>query len=114
MEKEFIFPLNYKEKEKFLGIVEYKVLVAIAVIGVITFFTLKYLELELSYKIVIFVVITGFFAVLILVGVNGENMLDFSYFMFKFLIRERVYVYRKTEEREKKRICESRLKRGCL
>lgn len=59
-------------------------------------------------KVTIFIITVGFLAILLIVGVNGENMLDFLWFMLKYLIRERTYVYRKTEEEVG--VCESLLK----
>ena len=77
---------------------DYRILVAITIFSGIIFFIIKDLNITLSIKISIFIMISGFFSILIIVGVNGENMLDFLYFMSKFLIRDKVYVYRKIEE----------------
>ena len=60
-------------------------------------------------KVTIFIITVGFLAILLIVGVNGESMLDFLWFMFKYFIRERTYVYRKTEEEVG--VCENLLKR---
>jgi len=110
LEKEFIFPMNYKNKEKFLGIIDYKVLIVIGIIAASMFFILKNIEVDIVVRVSIFIVVVGFFSILILIGVNGENMLDFLYFMLKYLKNEKVYVYRKSEESGS--ICESLLKRG--
>lgn len=111
-QKEFVFPMNYKEKEKFLGIVEYKVVFVISIFWMVVFFFIRNIKIELLPKVVLFITICGFFTVLILVGVNGENMVDFIYFMMKFFMREKVYVYRKTEEKEKIFKCLNRLDHG--
>lgn len=111
MLKEFIFPMNYKKKEKFLGFIDYKTLTVIGIISVVCWLLLKKFELKLTVKIGVFITIVGFFSILILIGVNGENMLDFLYFMGKYLIHEKVYVYRKDEEKEVNK-CEKLLKRG--
>lgn len=101
-EKTYIFPENYNKKEKFLGIIDYKLLVVIVVIGFITFYTLKYIEINMKLKVCLFIVLAGFPSIIILIGVNGENMVDFIKYIFKFLIKPRVYVYRKTEEKDEK------------
>ena len=111
-EKEFIFPMNYKKKEKFLGFIEYKSLGVIAILSLLIFLVLKNIKLSLIISVSIFIAVVGFFSILILVGVNGENMIDFIYFIGKFSINEKVYVYRKTEEKRRVNICESLLKRG--
>ena len=114
MEKdiEFVFPMNYKEKEKFLGFIDYRTLSVLGGIGVILFLILRTIKMTLVIKISIFVSIILFFAIIILIGVNGENMLDFMYFSIKFLIRPRVYVYRKFDEKERSNLCKKRLSHG--
>lgn len=101
-EKIYIFPENYNKKEKFLGIIDYKLIVIIAIICFITFNTLKYISLDIKLKVCLFIVLAGFPIIIILIGVNGENMVDFLKYMFKFLMKPRVYVYRKTEEKNEK------------
>lgn len=110
-DKEFIFPMNYKEKEKFLGIVDYKTLILIGFLAFITFLILKNLDISITVRISIFVVTVGFFSILMLVGVNGESMLAFICFVIKYLVNEKVYVYRKTEDRRNK-LCINLLKHG--
>ena len=111
-EKEFVFPMNYKKKEKFLGFIDYKCVVVIFVFAFLIFSILKDLELNITVKVSVFIVVVGFFSVFILIGVNGENMLSFLYFMLKYLLKEKVYVYRKTIDKERKMICENLLKHG--
>lgn len=101
-EKVYIFPENYNKKEKFLGIVEYKMLLVIGIISIINFYTLKYIALDIKLKICLFIVFTGFQSIFILIGVNGENMIDFFKYILKFLMREKIYVYRKTEDDNEK------------
>ena len=101
-EKVYYFPENYDKKEKFLGIIDYKLLIIIGIICVIVFYTLKYIEVNIKIKICLFIVLAGFPSIFILIGVNGENMADFIKYMFKFLIREKVYLYRKTEDGNEK------------
>lgn len=102
-EKIYYFPENYNKKEKFLGIVDYRLVIVIGIIGIIVFYTLKYIELGIKIKVSLFIVLTGLPAIIILIGVNGENMIDFFKYILKFLIRPKVYVYRKTEGKNEKR-----------
>lgn len=97
-EKVYIFPENYNKKEKFLGIIEYRLIIIIGIICSIVFYTLKYVFLNIKLKVCLFIVFAGLPSIFILIGVNGENMVDFIRYIFKFLIKEKVYVYRKTEE----------------
>ena len=99
--KKYIFPINYKRKEKFLGVIDYKVLIVICVIGGVIFYILKNIKIDIIYKIVLFIFLAGIPIIFILVGANGENMIDFMYFVLKYFIKDRVYVYKKVEEEDK-------------
>lgn len=96
--KQYIFPLNYKRKEKFLGIIDYKVVIFISILSSIVLFLIKDLSVNISLKIFIFILLVGFPSVFVLVGINGENMIDFLYFIIKYLLRGKVFVYMKEEE----------------
>lgn len=111
-EKEFVFPMNYKNKEKFLGFIDYKVLCVIGAIAIIVFGVLNKINLSLIIKVCVFITVVGCFSIFIVVGINGENMVDFLYFAGKYFIKEKVYVYRKVDERKEVKACISQLKRG--
>jgi len=108
--KEFVFPMNYKNKEKFLGVIDYKTFFAILVFSISMFFVLKSLQISLMAKVCIFIIVVGFFAIMIAVGINGENMLEVLYFLIKYFMKERVYVYRKSERERRYKICENLLR----
>lgn len=101
-EKIYFFPENYNKKEKFLGIIDYKTLIIVTIICLIVFYTLKYIVMNIKLKIALFIVLAGFPTIIILIGINGENMVDFIKYILKFFISPRVYVYRKTEEENEK------------
>ena len=111
-EKEFVFPMNYKNKEKFLGFIDYKVLGVIGAMAIIVFGVLNKINLSLIIKVCVFITIVGCFSIFVIVGVNGENMVDFLYFVGKYVAKEKVYVYRKVDERKEVKSCISQLKRG--
>lgn len=111
-EKEFIFPMNYKSKEKFLGFIDYKVLGVIGGVAIIVFFILNKINLSLIAKVCVFITIVGCFSIFIIVGVNGENMVDFLYFVVKYVVKEKIYVYRKVDERKEVEECINQLKCG--
>ena len=102
IKKQYFFPMNYKHKEKFLGFIDYKNLVFIAVLSILVFIIIKNLYIEILWKIVLFITTVGIPAVFVLVGVNGENMLDFIWSILKYLYRGRVYVYKKEEDEHSK------------
>lgn len=98
IKKQYIFPLNYKRKEKFLGIIDYKVVIFIAILSGVVLFLIKDINISISWKIFIFILFVIFPSIFVLVGVNGENMIDFLYFIIKYLLKEKVFVYMKEEE----------------
>jgi len=93
--------MNYKRKEKFLGVIDYKVLITSVIIGGTVFYILKNIKIDIIYKIILFIAFAGIPIIFILVGANGENMIDFMYFVLKYFIKDRVYVYKKVEEEDK-------------
>lgn len=94
-EKYFIFPMNYNKKENFLGFIDYRALILIGIIAFTLFSVLRYPEINLKVKVCIFIVFTGIPVILLLIGINGENMMDIVKYMFKYLIKDKIYVYRK-------------------
>lgn len=96
--KQYIFPLNYKRKEKFLGIIDYKVVIFIVILSAIILFIIKNININISLKIFIFIFFVGVPSIFVLVGINGENMIDFLYFIIKYLLKGKVFVYMTEEE----------------
>lgn len=97
-ERYFVFPMNYNKKESFLGFIDYRALVLIGVTAFIIFSLLKLIDLNLKVKVCIFIIFCGMPVILLLIGINGENMVDFLKYVFRFLVKDKVYVYRKSED----------------
>ena len=97
--KYFIFPANYKQKEKFLGILEYKTLIIIGIWGGLLFYLLKLFSWAWLVKLYVFFFLFGIPAIFLLVGFNGENMLDVTVYLVKYMLSSKAYVYQKTERR---------------
>lgn len=96
--KYFIFPTNYNRKEKFLGMLDYKIISIIAVWGAIVFFILKAASCGTLMKIYLFLFVFGMPSILMLVGFNGENMADVLRYLLRYLISPKAYIYKKREE----------------
>lgn len=101
-EKVYFFPQNYNKKEKFLGVFDYRAIFIIGILGSCAFYLLKAIEINIKIKVCIFLIFTLFPAIFMFVGINGENMMDIMKYAIKFFIKERVYVYRKTEDKNEK------------
>ncbi|MBP3284670.1 MAG: hypothetical protein J6M02_04145 [Clostridia bacterium] len=95
--KQFIFPANYNRKEKFLGMVEYKTIIVIASWGAFLFYLLKFFGWAWIVKVYVFLIFFGIPSIFLLVGFNGENMLDVVRYLVKYSVSPKEYVYRKKE-----------------
>ena len=97
--KQYIFPANYNRKEKLLGMIEYKTLIVIGGWGGILLYLLKLFSWNWVIKLYIFLLLFGVPAIFLLIGFNGENMLDIMMYIIKYLIAPKAYVYQKRERR---------------
>ena len=91
----FLFPLNYKYSLKFLGLIEYKILLPISIfIGVIIFilYILK-IDFFVSFGIVI---LFGLPPLLILsTGINGQPAIPYFVAIIKYYKSQKIYLYGK-------------------
>ena len=101
--KYFIFPANYNRKEKFLGILDYKIVTVIGIWGVCVGFILHRFSWTWLVKLYVFLFVFGIPAIFMLVGFNGENMADVFRYVMKFLISPKVYVYKRVHDTRKER-----------
>ena len=91
----FIFPQNYDFKNKLFGIIDYST-VLVNLVWDILIFALSNIIFS-SWTIKIFVIVIFCFPLLLFsfIGFNGENILYFSYYIIKFFIRPKLYLYKK-------------------
>lgn len=89
----FIFPSNYSFKNKLFGIIDYPT----AIFNVIYFliiFGINYLLFS-SINIRIIFIIVFYFPIFLfsIVGFNHENILYSLFYILKFLIKPKIYLY---------------------
>lgn len=89
----FIFPSNYSFKNKLLGIIDYPT----AIFNVIYFliiFGINYLLFS-SINIRIIFIIVFYFPIFLfsIVGFNHENILYSLFYILKFLVKPKIYLY---------------------
>lgn len=95
MKQKYFFPLNYNYSGKFLGIVEYKLLIPIALYGLIIFLVLRLLELTMLLKLIMFI---SFFLPITLIlcsQVNSEPFYTFALAIIKYLIHRKIYLFKR-------------------
>ncbi len=91
----FIFPQNYNLNSKILGIIEYSAAIVDLIWGGLIFFILNIFIKSLSVKIFSFIVLVFPVVIFSIVGVNGENLIYFLIYMFKYFVKQKIYLYDK-------------------
>lgn len=93
----YIFPSNFDNAGKFLGLVEYRTLILIAVWFAVTIGACCFLPVSINIKVYGF--IFAFFppAIFLIIGINGDSVIDFIKYFIKFNKNARVYTYSKQE-----------------
>ena len=90
----YLFPLNYKYSAKFLGIIEYKVLLPISIyIGIIIFILYMFkVDFFVSFGIVI---LFGLPPILLLsMNVNGQSPVSYFKAVIKYYRKpQKLYIY---------------------
>lgn len=92
--QKFIFPLNYKYSAKFLGIIEYKILLPLSIYTsflIIILYLLK-LDIFLSFGILAIFVIPPF--LLLSIGINNQSPLSYILAVYKFNKNSKLYLYK--------------------
>ena len=92
----FLFPINYKYSPKFLGIIEYKVLLPICIIACVIIFFLYMLKVDffLGFGIVLLFVMPS--TMLLSVGVKGQPAVQYFMAVIKFRHSKKLYIYKKS------------------
>lgn len=91
----FVIPQNYKFKNKIFGIIDYPTAILNIVWNVILYFILKNISLNISARIFIFSSLSFPILLLTIVGFNDESPIYSVRYIFKYLRRQKVYLYRK-------------------
>lgn len=90
----FIFPTNYNFKNKILGVLDYPTAIFNVVYFLIIFALFNAILPSINLKIIFVVVF--YFPILLfsIVGFNHENILYSLYYMIKYFIKPKVYLYK--------------------
>ncbi len=90
----YIFPKNYNFKNKILGIIDYPTAIFNVIMFVIIFATMSMLFKNISTRVVFIIVF--YFPILLfsLVGFNNESVLYTIFYIIKFLLSPKLYLYK--------------------
>ena len=94
----FIFPQNYTFKNKIFGFIDYSVaiinLVWVIMIGGLLHICIQ----DINIKVIVFILLCFPVFLLSISGIHGENIIYVFIYMFKFLIKQKLFFYAKTNK----------------
>lgn len=91
----FVFPQNYSLNTKLLGIIDYSSAIVDVVWGILIFLLINLFLKRLMYKIFTFIIFVFPVVIFSIVGVEGENLLYFLLYIFKYMFKQKLYLYDK-------------------
>lgn len=91
----FIIPKNYKFKNKIFGIIDYPTAIINIVWDVFIYFLLRNIHTNISIRIFIFTLLSFPILLITIVGFNNESPIYTLKYVVRFLIRQKVYLFKK-------------------
>ncbi len=91
----FIIPKNYKFKNKILGIIDYSTGLINIIWNTIIYFILKNINITFSVKAFIFSTLSFPVLLFTIIGFNNESPIYTIKYLIRFLLRPKVYLFRK-------------------
>ena len=91
----FIFPQNYNFNTKLFGVFDYSTAILNLIWWLFILFITNILKLNLSIKIIIFIIICFPILLISLFGFNQENIIYVVKYLFKFYKNNKIYLYKK-------------------
>lgn len=90
----YIFPENYNFKNKILGVIDYPTAIFNVLYFLIVFSIFNFIFKAINLKIIFIIIF--YFPVFIfsIVGFNHENILYSLFFIIKYLIKPKIYLYK--------------------
>ena len=92
--QKFIFPLNYKYSEKFLGIISYSILLPISIYASIIGIILYLMKVDFFIAFGIFIIFVLPPAMLLAIGINNQPAVSYIIAVYKFHKNSRLYLYK--------------------
>lgn len=91
----FIFPQNYDFKNKILGIIDYSTAFVNLLWYVFVFIVVNAIFKDLSLKIFVFIVLCFPLLLVSFAGFNGENIIYVFSYLIRFLLKPKLFLYKK-------------------
>lgn len=90
----YIFPTNYNFKNKFLGIIDYPTAIFNILYFLIIFSIFNTIFNVLNLKIIFITILYFPIFLFSIVGFNHENILYSLFYIIKYLIKPKIYLYK--------------------
>jgi hypothetical protein len=90
----FIFPQNYNFNHKVLGIFDTSTIVLNGIWALFVFCLLNLVFSNLNVKIFLFIILVFPILLFSIIGFNHENILYVFYYIFKYMRRPKIYLYK--------------------
>ncbi len=91
----FIFPQNYKFKNKILGIIDYPTAFINLIWYVIVLILVNLLFKSINLKVMFFVALSFPLLLFSISGFYGENIVTVARYLIKFIFRQKLFFYNK-------------------
>ena len=91
----FIFPKNYHFKNKILGIIDYTTAFVNIIWYIIVFTIVNLIFNSIDLKIFVFITLSFPLLLISFSGFHGENIVIVMRYLFKFILRQKLYFYSK-------------------
>lgn len=92
--QKYIFPMNYKYSAKFLGFIDYKILLPFSIYACLLILILYLLKVDifLSFGLLIIFVMPPF--LLLSIGINNQSAISYILAVYKFNKNSKLYLYK--------------------
>ena len=90
----YIFPKNYNFKNKIFGIIDYTTAIFNVLIFVFLFSIINLIFKSINLKIILIIIIYLPIFLFSIIGFNNENILYIIFFIIKYLIKPKLYLYK--------------------
>jgi len=90
----FIFPSNYNFKPKLFGILDYNTAFLNIIWYIFIFCLINLIFNSLSIKIFIFIILCFPLFLFSVIGFNHENILYVFYYIIKYILSRKIYLYK--------------------
>lgn len=91
----FIFPQNYDFKNKLFGVIDYSTTFVNLLWYAFIFIVVNLIFQDLTWKIFLFILFCFPLLLFSFVGFNGENILYVFSYLIRFLLKQKLLLYRK-------------------